>query len=61
MQTAVLLVLEPIFEADLPEEQHAYRQGRNALDAVRRVHALLNTGHTEVVDADLSGYLDHAS
>jgi group II intron reverse transcriptase/maturase len=55
---AVLLVLEPIFEADLPPEQHAYRQGRNALDAVQRVHALLNTGHTEVVDADLSGYFD---
>ena len=57
-QMAVLLVLEPIFEADLQPEQHAYRQGRNALDAVRSVHALLNTGHTEVVDADLSGYFD---
>jgi RNA-directed DNA polymerase len=58
VQMAVLLVLEPIFEADLQPEQHAYRQGRNALDAVRSVHALLNTGHTEVVDADLSGYFD---
>jgi RNA-directed DNA polymerase len=58
VQTAVLLVLEPIFEADLQPEQHAYRQGRSALDAVRSVHALLNTGHTEVVDADLSGYFD---
>jgi group II intron reverse transcriptase/maturase len=58
VQMAALLVLEPIFEADLQPEQHAYRQGRNALDAVRKVHALLNTGHTEVVDADLSGYFD---
>jgi RNA-directed DNA polymerase len=58
VQMAVLLVLEPIFEADLQPEQHAYRQGRSALDAVRKVHALLNTGHTAVVDADLSGYFD---
>jgi group II intron reverse transcriptase/maturase len=55
---AALLVLEPIFEADLQPEQHAYRQGRSALDAVQQVHAWLNTGHTEVVDADLSGYFD---
>jgi RNA-directed DNA polymerase len=58
VQMAAVLVLEPIFEADLQPEQHAYRPGRSALDAVRRVHELLNTGHTEVVDADLSGYFD---
>ncbi len=57
-QMAVVLVLEPIFEADLPPEQHAYRAGRSALDAVRAAHRLLNTGHTEVIDADLSGYFD---
>lgn len=58
VQTALLIVLEPIFEADLPDEQYAYRAERSALDAVQAVHGLLTTGHTEVVDADLSGYFD---
>ena len=57
-QMAVVLVLEPIFEADLEPEQYAYRADRSALDAVRQVHGLVNAGHTEVVDADLSGYFD---
>ena len=55
-QTSALLVLGPIFEADLRPEQYAYRPGRSAHDAVRRVHSLLNTGHNEVVDCDLSNY-----
>ena len=55
-QTAALMVLTPIFEADLQPEQYAYREGRGAQDAVRRVHRLLNRGHREVVDADLSNY-----
>jgi group II intron reverse transcriptase/maturase len=42
----------------LQPEQHAYRPNRSALDAVQQVHALLNRGFTEVVDADLSGYFD---
>jgi group II intron reverse transcriptase/maturase len=57
-QTAAKLVLEPIFEADLPPEQHGYRPGRDALSAVKQVHSLLNTGHTQVIDADLSAYFD---
>jgi len=57
-QTAAVLVLEPIVEADLQPEQYAYRADRSALDAVRQVHKLLNSGHREVVDADLSGYFD---
>ena len=58
VQTAAVLVLEPIFEADLQPEQYAYRKDRSALDAVRHVHKLINTGHGEIVDADLSGYFD---
>ena len=58
VQTAARLVIEPIFEADLQPEQYAYRPQRSALDAVRHVHRLLCTGHTEVIDADLSGYFD---
>jgi group II intron reverse transcriptase/maturase len=58
VQTAAALVLGPIFEADLDPEQYAYRPDRSALDAVQAVHQLLVTGHTDVVDADLSGYFD---
>ncbi len=60
-QMAAVLVLEPIFEADLQPEQYAYRKDRSALDAVRHVHKLIHTGHGEIVDADLSSYLDHSS
>jgi group II intron reverse transcriptase/maturase len=58
VQMAALLVLEPIFEPDLQPEQYAYRQGRSALDAIAHVQKLLDSGHREVVDADLSGYFD---
>jgi len=57
-QTAAVLVLEPIFETDLQPEQYAYRPDRSALDAVRQVHKLINTGYGEVVDADLARYFD---
>ena len=55
-QTAAMLVLSPIFEADLAPEQYAYRPGRSAGDAVKHVHRLLNRGYREVVDADLTDY-----
>src|SRR5205823_5871866 len=58
VQMAAVLVLEPIFEADLPPEQHAYRPGQSALGAVQAVQGLLEAGYTDVVDADLSGYFD---
>ena len=59
--TAAMLVLEPIFEADLPPEQYAYRPGRNAQQAVIEVEELLFRGHPEVVDADLADYFDDVS
>jgi RNA-directed DNA polymerase len=59
--TAAMLVLEPIFEADLPSEQYAYRPGRSAQQAVIEVEERLHRGQTDVVDADLADYLDRAS
>ena len=58
VQTAAMIVMEPIFEADLQPEQYAYRENRGAQDAVKAVHRLLITGHQNVIDADLSGYFD---
>jgi RNA-directed DNA polymerase len=58
VQMAVVLVIEPIFEADLEPEQYGYRPQRSAQDAVKAVHSLLNQGYLDVVDADLSGYFD---
>jgi len=54
--TAAMLVLDPIFEADLPNEQYAYRAGRNAQQAVIDAEETLYRGHPEVVDADLADY-----
>jgi group II intron reverse transcriptase/maturase len=62
-QTAAVIVLTPIMEADLDPAQYAYRPGRSAHDALRHVHRLLNTGYTEAVDADLTddfGSVPHA-
>ena len=53
-QMAAVIVLEAIFEADLPEEQYAYRPRQSAHDAIKATHGLLNRGFGEVVDADLS-------
>ena len=54
--TAAMLVLEPIFEADLPPEQYAYRPGRNAQQAVVEVQELMFRGRPDIVDADLADY-----
>jgi group II intron reverse transcriptase/maturase len=54
--TAAMLVLEPIFEADLPSEMYAYRPQRNAQQAVVEVEEKMYRGHPDVVDADLSDY-----
>ena len=58
VQKAVVLLLEPILEADLPPEQFAYRPARDASQAVTAVMKLLRSGHTEVIDADLSEYFE---
>lgn len=58
VQTALLLVIEPIFDPDLEPEQHAYRAGHSAHQALAQVQDLLKRGFTDVVDADLSGYFD---
>jgi group II intron reverse transcriptase/maturase len=52
--TAAMLVLEPIFDADLPPEQYAYRSGRNAGQAVAEVGGLLFRGYRDVVGAALA-------
>jgi RNA-directed DNA polymerase len=58
VQTAALLILQPIFEADLEPTAYGYRRGRTALGAVQEVHRALWAGHTEVIDGDVSQYFD---
>ena len=58
IETAALLILQPIFEADMEPTAYRYRPGRTALEAVQEVHRALCAGQTEVVDADVSKYLD---
>ena len=54
--TAAMLVLNPVFEADLPPELYGYRPRRNAQQAVVEVEEQLFRGRPDVVDADLSDY-----
>ncbi|HET6630235.1 MAG TPA: group II intron reverse transcriptase/maturase [Woeseiaceae bacterium] len=58
VQTALKLVLEPIFEKGFADESYGFRPGRSAKDALRRVDSLLKAGYTFVVDADLQSYFD---
>jgi RNA-directed DNA polymerase len=58
VQTAVKLVLEPVFEADFTDNAYGYRPQRSAQQAVRAVHQGLKAGYVQVVDADLSKYFD---
>lgn len=57
-QMAVLLVLEPIFEADFEGCSFGFRPGRNAHQALDQVQAALAAGRTAVYDADLASYFD---
>ncbi|MGH8612687.1 MAG: group II intron reverse transcriptase/maturase, partial [Gammaproteobacteria bacterium] len=56
VQTAVKLVIEPIFEAQFCPMSYGFRPGRSAKDALREVDRLLREGYTLVVDADLKSY-----
>jgi len=57
-QTAALLILEPIFEADFLESSYGFRPGKSAHQAVDEIRKNLAAGRTEVYDADLQGYFD---
>jgi len=57
-QMAVLLVVEPIFEADFLDCSHGFRPGRRAHGAVEQIRRNLEVGRQEVYDADLSSYFD---
>ena len=58
VQTAVLLILHPIFEVDMEPTAYGYRPGRTAREAVETAHRALCAGQTQVVDADVSQYFD---
>lgn len=58
VQTAVALLLQPIWEADSHGHSYAYRPRRNAPQAMDAIRTALLSGRTEVIDADLSGYFD---
>jgi RNA-directed DNA polymerase len=58
VQTAALLILEPIFEADFQDCSHGYRPGRSAHDALAQIDRNLRQEYTAIYDADLQGYFD---
>jgi group II intron reverse transcriptase/maturase len=58
VQTAVALLLLPVWEADSHPQSYAYRPKRNAHQAMAAISQALRSGRTEVIDADLSGYFD---
>lgn len=58
VQAAVLLILEPIFEADFEECSYGFRPGRNAHQALEKIRENLRAGKCEIYDADLEGYFD---
>ena len=58
VQTAVRMVIEPIFEHEFAEHSYGFRPGRGCKDALRRVNELLTAGYSYIVDADLKSYFD---
>src|SRR4051812_7871950 len=58
VQTALKLVIEPIFEVKFSPTSYGFRPGRGCKDALREVDQLIKQGYTYVVDADLESYFD---
>jgi RNA-directed DNA polymerase len=58
VQMAVLLILEPIFEADFVDCSYGFRPGRSAHQALEEIGEHLQAGRREVYDADLQSYFD---
>jgi len=58
VQAAVLLVIEPIFEADFMDCSHGFRPERRAHGAMEQIQKNLRVGRREVYDADLTSYFD---
>jgi len=58
VQTALMAVLEPIFERDFADQSYGFRPGRGCKDALREVDRRLKNGNVYVVDADLRSYFD---
>ena len=58
VQTALKMVIEPIFEREFIDTSYGFRPGRGCKDALRKVERLLKTGYTWVVDADLRSYFE---
>jgi RNA-directed DNA polymerase len=58
VQTALLHVLEPIFDVTFAEHSYGFRHGRGCHHALERIESLLNEGYVHVVDADLKSYFD---
>jgi RNA-directed DNA polymerase len=58
VQTAVRMVIEPIFEQEFAEQSYGFRPKRGCKDALRRVDELLKSGYVYIVDADLKSYFD---
>jgi RNA-directed DNA polymerase len=58
VQTALRMVIEPIFEREFAQQSYGFRPNLGCKDALRRVDGLLKAGYTHVVDADLKSYFD---
>jgi RNA-directed DNA polymerase len=58
VQMAVMLIIEPIFEADFLDCSFGFRPGRSAHQALDAIAEHLKAGYREVYDADLQGYFD---